>query len=131
MCPDPIHLTLRGENVECAEFLFTTLQTFLLFGTQMFLKGSTLISHASSIPIHPVLNDLRTLVCKNVSCCFEFWMSAAFMCTIIVQPHRMVPHDACSFRCWRCSWGSLGSIIATTTPEKMINPVWPSTGCFC
>lgn len=39
MCPDPIHLTLHGESVvECAEFLITTLLTFLLFGNQIF-KG--------------------------------------------------------------------------------------------
>lgn len=65
MCPDAIHLTLQGENVvECAEFLFTTLLTFLLFGTQVILKGSTLSSHFTSIH---VFNDLFwTLVCKKM-----------------------------------------------------------------
>lgn len=87
-----------------------------------FLKGSTLILHATSMTIHPALNDLRTRVCKTAPCCFEFWMSAAFMCTIMVQPHGIVPHDSCSFRCWRHSWGSLGWITVTTTPEKMKDP---------
>lgn len=37
MCPHSHSLTLQGESVvECAEFLFTTLLTFPLFGTQMF-----------------------------------------------------------------------------------------------
>lgn len=41
MCPDPIHLTLQGESVdECAEFLITTLLTFLLFGTQIFWRAT-------------------------------------------------------------------------------------------
>lgn len=39
MCSHPHSLTLRGESVfECAEFLFTTLLTFSLFGI-LILKG--------------------------------------------------------------------------------------------
>lgn len=80
MCPDAIHLTLQGENVECAEFLFTTLLTFLLFGTQVILKGSTLSSHFTSIY---VFNDLFwTFVCKKMFYVALDIECLAFLCTI-------------------------------------------------
>lgn len=100
MCPHATHLTLQGENVvECAEFLFTTLLTFLLFGTQTFLKGSSfkLSFYLNTCFERSVLN-----IClqKSVLYCFEYWMSAAFLCTIAVQPHGTVPHDTYKGPMW-------------------------------
>jgi len=41
MCSGSHSLTLQGESdVECAEFLITTLLTFLLFGNKILLMGN-------------------------------------------------------------------------------------------
>lgn len=90
MCPDPILLTLQGESVvECAEFLITTLLTFPLFGTQIFLKGYTLSSYFT---LNAIVGLMRKCVCN----CFNVALSTGCLLLFCVQ----LQHNHMLYHSW-------------------------------